>query len=86
MTREEMNFIGGMNMCDEISNEAYKKIMCHCEELEPCDDCISRQAVHDLIATWLSDYLLDDTREVLEVIDEKVEDLPSVTPKAGSEG
>lgn len=35
MTREEMDFIGGMNMCDEISNEAYKKIMCHCEEQEP---------------------------------------------------
>lgn len=46
-----------------------------------CNDCISREAVHDLIATWLSDYLLDDTREVLEVIDEKVEDLPSVIPK-----
>ena len=50
-------------------------------EQEPCEDAISREAVHDLIATWLSDYLLDDTREVLEVIDEKVEDLPSVTPK-----
>lgn len=36
MTREEANFIGAMNMCDEISNEAYKKIMCHCEEQEPC--------------------------------------------------
>lgn len=34
MTREEADFIGGMNMCDEISNEAYKKIMCHCEEQE----------------------------------------------------
>ena len=32
MTSEEADFIGGMNMCDEISNEAYKKIMCHCEE------------------------------------------------------
>ena len=35
MTREEADFIGGMNMCDEISNEAYRKIMCHCEEQEP---------------------------------------------------
>ena len=35
MTREEADFIGGMNMCDEISNETYKKIMCHCEEQEP---------------------------------------------------
>ena len=43
-------------------------------EQQPSDDVISRGAVHDLIATWLSDYLLDDTREILEVIDEKVED------------
>lgn len=32
MTREDLDFIGSMNMCDEISNEAYKKIVCHCEE------------------------------------------------------
>ena len=25
MTREEADFIGALNMCDEISNEAYKK-------------------------------------------------------------
>lgn len=49
MTREEADFIGGMNMCDEISNEAYKKIMCHCEEQEPCEDAISRQAVMDVL-------------------------------------
>lgn len=29
MTREEFDFIGAMNMCDEISNEAYKKISTH---------------------------------------------------------
>ena len=45
MTREEADFIGGMNMCDEISNEAYRKIMCYCEEQEPCEYCISREAV-----------------------------------------
>ena len=44
MTNKEMDFIGSMNMCDEISNEAYQKIMTHCEEQEPCDDAISRQA------------------------------------------
>ena len=35
MTREELDFIGSMNMCDEISDDAYKKIVCHCEEQEP---------------------------------------------------
>jgi hypothetical protein len=34
MTKEEIDFIGAMNMCDEISDEAYKKIMCHCEVQE----------------------------------------------------
>lgn len=43
MTREEIDFIGSMNMCDEISNEAYKKIMCHCEEQEACKDAVSRE-------------------------------------------
>lgn len=47
MTREELDFIGSMNMCDEISNEAYKKIVCHCGEQEPCEDAISRQVVLD---------------------------------------
>jgi len=49
-------------------------------EQEPCEDAISREAVHDLIATWLSDYLTDEIRETLETIDGKVEDLPPVTP------
>lgn len=42
MTKQEADFIGSMNMCDEISNEAYKKIMCNCEveEQQPCDDCV----------------------------------------------
>ena len=43
-------------------------------------DCISRSDVHDLIATWLSDHLTEGTREVLETIDGKIEDLPEVEP------
>lgn len=50
-------------------------------EQEPCEDCVSRDAVHNLIIPWLNDYLLDETREALETIDYKIEDLPSVTPK-----
>lgn len=45
------------------------------------NDTISRAEVHDLLATWLSDKLDEKTREVLEVIDGKVEDMPSITPK-----
>lgn len=46
----------------------------------PCEDCISREAAHGLLLPWLNDYLLDETREVLETIDYKIEDLPSVYP------
>lgn len=49
---------------------------------QPCEDCISREEVQDLISRWLSDYLLDETREALETINYKVGDMPSVTPKA----
>lgn len=45
------------------------------------DDCISRSEVHALIATWLSDYLTDETREALETINYKIGDMPPVTPK-----
>lgn len=58
--------------------EAYKMAI-KALEAQPCEDCISRQAVQDLISRWLSDYLLDETREALETINYKVGDMPSVT-------
>ena len=48
---------------------------------ETSQDCISREAVQDLISSWLSDYLLDETREALETINYKVGDMPSVYPE-----
>lgn len=48
---------------------------------EPCEDCISREEVQDLISRWLSDYLLDETREALETINYKIGDMPPVTPE-----
>ena len=51
MTREEMDYIGALNMCDEISNEAYQKIMAHCEEQQLCEDCISREEVRGILAS-----------------------------------
>ena len=42
MTKKEADFIGSMNMCDEISNEAYKKIMCNCEDEEPKTDVLDK--------------------------------------------
>lgn len=54
MTREELDFIGAMNMCDDISDDAYKKIVCHCEWQEPCEDCVSRKEVEKLCYKFLS--------------------------------
>lgn len=77
MTREEMDFIGSMNMCDEISNEVYQKIMAHCEEQEPCEDCISRQAVLE----WLKDKDIIKTKNQEENARRELAELPSVTPQ-----
>ena len=71
MTREELDFVGSMNMCDEISNEAYQKIVCHFEETDPCEDAISRKVVLRLFATHDGKYLY-----------EAIQQLPSVQPKA----
>ena len=50
MTKHEADVIGGLNMTDQISNEAYKQIMIAAQdENEPCEDCISRQAAIDAL-------------------------------------
>lgn len=87
MTREEADFIGSMNMCDEISNEAYKKIMCYCEEQEPCEDCISRRAVLDMtICEGIScdecSFNICENGKSGCLLDERIRKLPSVTPKS----
>lgn len=80
-----MDFIGSMNMCDEISNEAYQKIMAHCEEQEPCEDCISRQAVNALVdelARAISDERCCVSRgRATSTIMQDILDLPPVTPQ-----
>ncbi len=82
MTREDADFIGAMNMCDEISDEAYKKIMCHCEEQEPCDDAISREVAIRWVKTECNPYGKPtlDFESGKKVI-EHLKQIPSVTPK-----
>ena len=80
MTKEEADFIGSMNMCDEISNEAYKKIMCHCEEQQPCEDCISRNE-----ALRHRHIIYDDDGVGYSVVRvDEIEQLPSLTPQPKS--
>ena len=85
MTREELDFIGSMNMCDEISDEAYKKIVCHCKEQKPCEDAISRQAVDTLVdelARAISDERCGTPRgRRTATIMQDILDLPPVNPQ-----
>ena len=71
MTKEELDFIGSMNMCDEISNEAYKKIVCHCEDQQPCEDAISRK---DMLAVFSQSHSLTQAWDGFEK-------LPPIIPK-----
>ena len=93
MTKEELDFIGSMNMCDEISNEAYEKIVCHVEETEISDDCVSRAEVKkiakemflevanmDLDIHTISDCISYTSSKCRQVLEDKLQALPSVKP------
>lgn len=56
------------------------------EYVKPSGDLISRQAVQDYIAKYLSQYLYNDVREAVEVIDEYIGELPSVNPQEPKTG
>ena len=79
MTREEADFIAAMNMCDEISNEAHKKIMCHCEV--PCEDAISRKWVLDVVNNFVFDTETDRNR-IIHIVRDTA---PLVMPKEKQE-
>ena len=80
MTKHEADVIGGLNMTDQISNEAYKQIMIAAQdENEPCEDCISRQAVLDSIhanCVYENEYNL-----TAKHIEDAVKQLPPVNPQ-----
>jgi len=83
MTREELDFIGAMNMCDEISNEAYRKITIHFEEQEPCEDCVSREAVFDWLCEGCERYHWNGDNVCLTKCEDyrTIAKLPPVQPK-----
>ena len=80
MTREEADYIGSMNMCDEISNEAYKEIMIHCDIQELSEDAISRQAaIDELHKHFTKGFDSDEWWNSTHVI-AAIKDLPFVIP------
>ena len=42
MTKHEVDVIGGLNMTDQISNEAYKQIMIAAQEENEVDDVLDK--------------------------------------------
>lgn len=43
ITKTEFDFLGGMNMCDELSNEAYEKIVNHFKQPDEVMDELKKQ-------------------------------------------
>ena len=51
-------------------------------ELESCEDCISREAVKDMLTEEWTKYVPMELDINLSFVLEKISELPSVTPKA----
>ena len=49
---------------------------------QPCEDCISRQAVKDMLTAEWTKYMPMESDVSLSFVLDKISDLPSVTPKA----
>lgn len=67
------------NNMDKITLDACKGAIKVLEQ-EPCEDCISREAVDEYITNLLSDYLYDEERTRLEELTTYIWELPSVQP------
>lgn len=63
-----------------LTEREYDRILKALEQ-EPCEDCISREAVDEYITNLLSGYLYDEERTRLEDLSAFVWELPSVIPK-----
>lgn len=76
MTREEaINYLKSSGMTEEQIETVINALT--------CEDCISRKAAEEI--TW-EEPSYTDALNVLTEVREKIRQLPSVTPKAGSEG
>jgi hypothetical protein len=77
---------GTLGCCDMVNNEwvydcdfgkeQYKKE----HETQPCEDCISRQVVKDMLTAEWTKYMPMELDINLSFVLEKISELPSVTP------
>ena len=68
------------DMSYELWKESYEELQKRMDRLTLCNDAVSREAVQDLIARLLSDYLYDEDREKIEIINAEIGELPSIQP------
>ena len=66
----------GDSYSKKIANNAIRLL-----EQQPCEDCISREAVDEYITNLLSGYLYDEERTRLEDLTAYIWELSSVTPQ-----
>lgn len=84
MTREEMiKELKTVYLGDSIKMREAKNMAIEALEQEPCEDCISRQAVLDTIDKWVKSMHVLIALHANEVtpLFESVHDLPPVTPQ-----
>ena len=75
--KNEDNYIGFDNEDNEALDLAIKAL-----EQQPCDDCISREAVKEMLTAEWTKYMPMELDMSLSFVLEKISELPSVTPKA----
>ena len=76
---EILSDVGDINRCCAEDAEALDMAIKALEQ-QPCEDCISRQAVDEYITHLLSGYLYDEERTRLEELTTYIWELPSVQP------
>ena len=76
---EILSDVGDINRCCAEDTEALDMAI-KALETQPCEDCISREAVDEYITNLLSGYLHDEERTRLEDLTAYIWELPSVQP------
>ena len=71
MTKHEADVIGGLNMTDQISNEAYKQIMIAAQDENEVGYVLDkiRAEIQAMSTDYCGGYIGLDKQEVFEIID-----------------
>ena len=71
--------------CDHMMQDDVTETIIKALEQEPCEDCISRQAVKEMLTAEWTKYMPMELDMNLSFVLDKISELPSVTPKAETE-